>query len=252
MQRLVVDSLTVRVGPDGPALLRDVSFTLGHGERRALVGRSGAGKSLIAATTLRLLQAPLVAASGSVSLNGIDLLRLDSRSMREQRGRGVFWLFQSTGSALNPCMDVQTHVLRAAKRRGGPGADRAAATAIDAVGLSAAARKYPFELSGGMRQRVLIAMAMVLEPQVLIADEPTTGLDPLTQGEVLSALHTLLQRTGASLLFITHDMRAAGVLCSDAIVLDRGAVAAAGPWRTLAESGPAARALVDAARGVER
>ena len=252
MQRLVVDNLTVRVGPDGPALLRDVSFALGHGERRALVGRSGAGKSLIAATILRLLPAPLVAVSGSVLLSGMDLLRLDSRSMREHRGRGVFWLFQSTGSALNPCMDVQTHVRRAAAHQGTSGTDQAAATAINAVGLSAAARKYPFELSGGMRQRVLIAMAMVLEPQVLIADEPTTGLDPITQGEVLSGLNTLLQRTGASLLFITHDMRAAGVLCSDAIVLDRGAVAAAGPWQTLADRGSAARELVDAARKVER
>jgi ABC-type glutathione transport system ATPase component len=251
MQRLVVDNLTVRAGPEGPALLHDVSFTLGHGERRALVGRSGAGKSLIAATILRLLPSPLIVVGGSVSLNGIDLLRLDRRSMREHRGRGVFWLFQSTGSALNPCMDVQTHVRRAAARQGS-GTDRTAATAIDAVGLSAAARKYPFELSGGMRQRVLIAMAMVLEPQVLIADEPTTGLDPITQNEVLSGLNTLLQRTGASLLFITHDMRAAGVLCSDAIVLDRGAVAAAGPWRTLVDGGAAARALVDAARGVER
>lgn len=252
MQRLVVDNLTVRVGPGGPALLDGLSFRLAAGERRALVGRSGAGKSLIAAAILRLLPAPLVVDGGRIELNGTDLLRLDAKAMREQRGRGVFWLFQSTGSALNPCVDVQTHVRRAAAHGGAAGAEPAAREALEAVGLPAAARKYPFELSGGMRQRVLIAMAMVLEPQVFIADEPTTGLDPVTQREVLAALNALLERTGAALLFITHDMRAAAVLCGDAIVLDRGRVAAEGRWEGLRDCGDAAGALVDAARGVEQ
>jgi ABC-type glutathione transport system ATPase component len=116
--------------------------------------------------------------------------------------------------------------------------------------LSTAADRYPFELSGGMRQRALAAMALVLQPRLLIADEPTTGLDPQTQREALSCIDLLLHRTGASLLFITHDLRAASVLCPSAIVLDRGSVAAEGSWEQLWSDGTA-REFLGAARGLE-
>ncbi|MBK9169022.1 MAG: ABC transporter ATP-binding protein [Bryobacterales bacterium] len=250
MGRLIVEGLSVTVGPGGPRLLDNVSFQVADGQRRALVGRSGSGKSLIAASVMRLLRPPVVASAGRVLLDGTDLLLLDREAVRGQRGQGVFLLFQSPGSALNPCVTVEVQVRRAAARRDAATANERADEALATVGLREAARHYPFELSGGMRQRVLIAMALVLEPRVLIADEPTTGLDPLTQAEVLAGIDAFLRRTGASLLFITHDLRAAGVLCQGAVVLDQGKVVAEGSWDALRGSGTAADALVDAARRV--
>lgn len=251
MANLIVKGLSVRAGPAGTQLLRDVSFSLAAGERRALVGRSGAGKSLVATSLIRLLRPPLVVTGGRAILDGRDLLSLDQRSMRAQRGTGIFLLFQSPGSALNPCWDLRTLVTRAAERRRREDAPRRAEQALLEVGLAEAADRYPFELSGGMRQRVLVAMALVLQPRLLIADEPTTGLDPQTQNEVLSSMDMLLNRTGASLLFITHDLRSAGVLCPDAIVIDRGSVVAEGSWEALRWRDEAARGFLKAARSLE-
>lgn len=249
---IAVEALTVGVNNRGPRLLHEVSFRLAEGERKALVGRSGSGKSLIAASVMRLLRPPLTVRGGRVLLDGVDLFQLDPKAMRSQRGPGIFLLFQSPGSALNPCAKVRSQVLRVAGRRHGRQAEQRSEEALAAVGLQEAASQYPFELSGGMRQRVLIAMAMVLEPRVLIADEPTTGLDPLTQQEVLTGIDALLSRTGASLLFITHDLRAAGVLCRDAIVLDQGVVVAEGTWEQLRLAGDAATAILNAARSVDQ
>lgn len=251
MANLLVEELSVQAGSGGPRLLREVSFSLAAGERRALVGRSGAGKSLVAASLIRLLRPPLVVTGGRAVLDGVDLLSLDPRRMRAQRGTGIFLLFQSPGSALNPCWDIRTMVTQAAERRGRKDAARRADQALLEVGLAGAARRYPFELSGGMRQRVLIAMALALQPRLLIADEPTTGLDPQTQNEVLSAMDMLLKRTGASLLFITHDLRAAGVLCPAAFVLDRGGIVAEGPWDALRSAAGAARGFLKSARSLE-
>jgi peptide/nickel transport system ATP-binding protein len=251
MANLIVEGLSVHADSGGPQLLREVSFSLATGERRALVGRSGAGKSLVAASLIRLLRPPLVVTGGRAVLDGLDLLGLDQRRMRAHRGTGVFLLFQSPGSALNPCWDLRTLVTRAAERRNGKDAPQRAEQALLEVGLAQAADRYPFELSGGMRQRVLIAMALVLQPRLLVADEPTTGLDPQTQNEVLSSVDVLLQKTGASLLFITHDLRAAGVLCPAAFVLDRGRIVAEGSWGALRSRGNDARGLLESARSLE-
>jgi ABC-type glutathione transport system ATPase component len=251
MANLVVEGLSVHAGSGGPQLLRGVSFSLATGERRALVGRSGAGKSLVAASLIRLLRPPLVVTGGKAILDGTDLLSLDQRRMRAQRGTGIFLLFQSPGSALNPCWDLRTLVTQAAERRNRKDARQQTEQALQEVGLANAADRYPFELSGGMRQRVLIAMALVLQPRLLIADEPTTGLDPQTQSEVLSSMDMLLERTGASLLFITHDLRAAGVLCPEAMVLDSGRIVAQGPWEELRSGEAAACGFLKAARSLE-
>jgi len=249
---LIVEALTVGIGNSGPRLLHEVSFRLGQGERKALVGRSGSGKSLIAASLMRLLRPPLMVRGGNVLLDEVDLFQLDQTAMRDQRGAGIFLLFQSPGSALNPCARVRAQIVRVAVRRHGRQAEQRSEEALAAVGLAEAAGQYPFELSGGMRQRVLIAMAMVLEPRVLIADEPTTGLDPLTQQEVLAGIDALLSRTGASLLFISHDLRAAGVLCRDAIVLEQGVIVAEGAWDRLPRAGVGAAAILNAARSVDQ
>ncbi len=250
MARLTVEGLTVSAGSRGPELLNDVSFALEAGQRRALVGRSGAGKSLVAASLIRLLRPPLLVTAGKMVLDGLDLLSLDERSMRTQRGTGIFLLFQSSGSALNPCLTLRAAVTRAAVRRSAEDAPRRGDEALAALGLAGAVHRYPFELSGGMRQRALVAMAMALEPRLLVADEVTTGLDPLTQRETLASIDLLLEKTKASLLFITHDLRAAGALCQDAIVLDRGRVVAEGSWDALRRN-EAASPFLDAARSLE-
>jgi len=249
MSGLKVERLTVRAGSHGPKLLHDVSFQLESGRRRALVGRSGAGKSLIATALTRLLRPPLRIIGGKAFLDDVDLLSLDEESMRAQRGPGVFMLFQSPGSALNPCSTLRTTIRRAAERRRQDGAQERADEALAEVGLADARNRYPFELSGGMRQRALAAMALTLEPRLLIADETTTGLDPLTQRETLASLELLLEKTGASLLFITHDLRAAGSLCENAIALDGGRVVAEGSWDSLRDH-EATRDFFHAARSL--
>jgi len=249
MSRLTIEGLTVCAGSNGPALLHDVSCALEAGQRRALVGRSGAGKSLIATSLMRLLRPPLGVVGGKAVLDGVDLLSLDERSMRAQRGPGLFLLFQGSGSALNPCLTLRTAVGRAAERRWKEAANERAEEALAEVGLADAMHRYPFELSGGMRQRALVAMALTLEPRLLIADEVTTGLDPVTQRETLASIDLLLEKTKASLLFITHDLRAAGALCPDAIVLDGGRVVAEGAWEALRDNA-AAQELFKAARSL--
>jgi len=254
---LKVEGLTVSVGGPGPTLLEDVSFDLPPGNRLALLGTSGSGKSVTASALLRLLRPPLVVTSGRVLVDDVDLYGLDGRSMREHRGRSLFMIFQSPGTALNPCTNILTQVRRAAERRepSRAAALTIAAQALDAVGLNLRqGLQFPFELSGGMQQRVLVAMALALEPRVLLADEPTTGLDSLAQREVLRALEVMLERTGASLLFITHDLRAANVLCRNAMVLDRGRLVAKGPLSDFltGQHGPAAHALARSAAEADR
>jgi ABC-type glutathione transport system ATPase component len=249
---LVIDRLTV--ARDGRRLLDRVSLRVLPGQRLAIVGESGSGKSLLASTILRILRPPVRVTEGTIAVDGLDLLSLDAGAMRQHRGLTVFLVFQSHGPVLNPCLSVFTQVVRAAARRAPADARERTAAAFTMLGLPAdAARRYPFEISGGMRQRVMIAMALVMEPRILIADEPTTGLDPLTQRDVLRAIDVMMTRTGASVLLVTHDLRAAGVLCRDAIVLHQGRVVAEGPLSSFGGDGwpPAARALAQAAARTE-
>jgi ABC-type glutathione transport system ATPase component len=209
---LEVDSLSVCAGETGSVPISGVSFQLGERERLAVVGRSGAGKSVLATAVAGLLRPPL---------------RIDAGSIRWGGEKSIFYLFQDPGSALSPCIRIRDQVRRA-------GSHQAPDDALAEVGLAQASQLFPHELSGGMRQRVLIAMALVRRPMLLIADEPTTGLDPVTQSEVLDSLDRLLDRTRAALLFITHDVRAAARMCPRALVLDRGRVAACSKWNRLA------------------
>ncbi len=238
MALLRVDSLTVRVGTGGALAVRDVSFAMEAGERLAVVGRSGAGKSVLGTGVAGLLRAPLRVESGTVTLNGQPVVR-----------RSVFYLFQNPGAALSPCVPIVDQVRRAAGGRGE--ARQVAMEALATVGLEGAAQRYPFQLSGGMRQRVLMAMALAMRPLLLIADEPTTGQDPVTQSEILECLDRSLLGTGAALLFITHDVRAAARMCPRAMVMDRGEVAACSTWAGLKGSAAGAE-LVQAIRSLGR
>lgn len=221
---LNVDSLCVRAGEC--TLVRDVSFALGPSERLAIVGRSGAGKSVLAKAIAGLLPPPVRIASGRAALQG-----------------NSFYLPQIAGSVLSPCVRIVDQVARVAGST-----VHQAQEALRSVGLREASRQFPFQLSGGMRQRVLIAMALVIRPALLIADEPTTGQDPVTQRDILACLDSLLVDTGAAMLFITHDVRAAAQMCPRALVLSQGHVAGCAPWEHLAGSCAAGGELVTAVR----
>jgi len=231
MPLLEVNSLTIHAGEVTP--LREVSFQLAAGERLAIIGRSGAGKSVLSAAIAGLLKPPLCIESGRMLLNGRCL-----------------YLLQHPGSALSPCLSIRDQVRRVAKLHSRVEFRAVADEALATVGLSDAAAKYPHQLSGGMRQRVLIAMALVIRPQLLIADEPTTGQDPVTQAEILNCLDRSLLQTGAALLFITHDLRAAARMCPRALMLDRGEVTACSTWDLIGKCGPRSEELVRAVRSL--
>src|SRR4029434_8061835 len=183
-----------------------------RGETLGLVGESGSRKSVTAFAILRLLQPPGRITAGRVLFEGRDLLTLSEREMREVRGAGISLIFQEPMTALNPVMRVGDQIAEALLVHGKASHAEARARAaelLDAVKIPDAARRvkdYPHQLSGGMRQRVVIAMALSCNPKLLIADEPTTALDVTIQAEILELLKSLRQDFALSMLLITHDL----------------------------------------------
>src|SRR5437762_6504694 len=213
----------------GPvAAVDDVSFDIRAGETLGLVGESGSGKSVTALSIMRLVQPPGRIAGGRLLFKGRDLLSLDERRIREVRGAEIALIFQEPMTALNPVFTIGDQVAetlivhgRASRR----GARRQAIDLLDAVRIpdaSARVRDYPHQLSGGLRQRVLIAMALACRPALVIADEPTTALDVTIQAQILDLLRDLKASFHLSLMLITHDL---GVIAETA---DRVAVMYAG------------------------
>lgn len=243
---LEVHGLSVLAG-QGERLLDGASFSLARGERKGLIGVSGSGKSLTAGALCGLLRPPLRVRAATMTLDGHDLAALSPRGWRRLRGSMIFQIFQSPGTALNPARRVGPQLAEAAKvARGQP--LRCVAAALQAVALDPeVARKFPYQLSGGMKQRVLIAMALLLRPSVLIADEPTTGLDVLTEREILAALTAMLDATGASLLFISHDLRAVRAVAPRTLVMHAGRIIEDAAMADLAKSAHATtRAMASA------
>jgi peptide/nickel transport system ATP-binding protein len=205
-----------------------VSFDVHPGETLALVGESGCGKSVTALSILRLVPEPGRIAGGAIRFRGTDLLGLRPRAMRAVRGREIGMVFQEPMTALNPvltCGSQVDEVLRAHQRVGRREARERTGQLLRMVGIPAPeqrAREYPHQLSGGMRQRVLIAMALACGPALLIADEPTTALDVTVQAQILELLRALQRELGMAVLLITHDL---GIVAETA---DRVAVLYAG------------------------
>lgn len=255
MSLLDVTGLTVR--SSSGVLVRDVSFSLGAGERLGLIGESGSGKSLTSLAVTGLLPDAL-RASGSVLLDGHQVVGARDADLRPLRGPVAQIVFQEPLTALDPLMRVGRQVAEPLRRHLGlRGAELRSAVdaALDEVALSEPrfARAYPHELSGGQRQRVAIAIALAAEPQLLIADEPTTALDVTVQDGVLVLLERLVAERGMALLFISHDLAVVSRMVDRIVVLRDGSVVEAGPVAQVLQepAEPYTRMLVDSARALD-
>ncbi|CAG0937901.1 methyl coenzyme M reductase system, component A2 [Gallionellaceae bacterium] len=224
---LKVSSLVTRLN-NGPRIVDDISFSIKQGETFALLGESGCGKSMTALSLMRLLPGGIHIESGTVQLDEADILALPERIMREVRGGKMAMIFQEPGLSLNPVMTVGDQIAEALELH--HELHDAAARArcvelLDQVGIPDAARRlneYPFQLSGGMKQRVMIAMALAGEPKLLIADEPTTALDVTIQAQVLQLLRDTQAQTGMALLLITHDLGVVSEMAHQVAVMYAG------------------------------
>jgi peptide/nickel transport system ATP-binding protein len=211
MSLLKVDNLVSSLR-NGAPIIDGLSFSVAAGETFALLGESGCGKSITALSLMRLLPDGVVNTSGAVQLDGVGLSELPESKMREVRGGRMAMIFQEPGLSLNPVMTVGAQiaeVLALHHRLRGAAANQRGIELLDQVGIPDSARRvneYPFQLSGGMKQRVMIAMALAGSPKLLIADEPTTALDVTIQAQVLQLLRDMQDSTSMAMLLITHDL----------------------------------------------
>jgi ABC-type dipeptide/oligopeptide/nickel transport system ATPase component len=225
--------------PSTVTAVDDVSFRIAAGETLGLVGESGSGKSVTAFSLLRLVPPPGRIAGGRVLFEGRDLLALPEREMRQIRGARISLIFQEPMTALNPVMRVGDQIAEAMTVHGQATPAQAwtrAVELLDAVHIPDARRRvgdYPHQLSGGMRQRVMIAIALACRPALVIADEPTTALDVTIQAQVLDLLQELRARYNLALLLITHDFGVIAEMADRVAVMLRGAIVEEGPVRQI-------------------
>jgi oligopeptide/dipeptide ABC transporter ATP-binding protein len=231
-----------------------VSLSIAQGETVGLVGESGSGKSVTALSIARLLRTPpAFYAGGEILLDGCDVLKASPRDLRRLRGRGVSYIFQEPGTSLNPVFRVGAQIKEALKlHRPQAATDAEVVRLLKWVGIPAPetrAKSYPHEMSGGMQQRVMIAMALAAEPKLLIADEPTTALDVTIQAQILALLKEVQQRLGMSLLLITHNLGIVGQMAGRVAVMYAGQIVETAPPRELLRRPlhPYTRALMNAA-----
>jgi oligopeptide/dipeptide ABC transporter ATP-binding protein len=208
-----------------------VSFSVAAGETVGVVGESGCGKSVTALSILRLIRPPgRIEANSRILFDGRDLLALDEHEMQRVRGNRIAMVFQEPMTALNPVFTVGDQIAEVARIHAGMSRRDAAAKAVEMlklVGIPAPeqrADEYPHQLSGGMRQRVVIAMALVMNPALVIADEPTTALDVTIQAQILELLADLTKRLGTAILLITHDLGVVAENCARVIVMYAGEI----------------------------
>ena len=215
--------------PDGVVrAVEGLSFTVAPGETLAIVGESGCGKSVTSMSILRLIQSPPGRIAGSIRFEGQELLDLPEAAMRRIRGNDIAMIFQEPMTSLNPVLTVGrqiTETLRLHQGLSARAAEARAAEALNLVGIPAPerrAREYPHQLSGGMRQRVMIAMALACNPKLLIADEPTTALDVTIQAQILDLMRGLKQRIGSAIILITHDLGVVAETAERVVVMYAG------------------------------
>ena len=212
-----------------------LSFSIERGETFALLGESGSGKSMTALSITRLLPDAGRIVSGAVRLEGEELLQLPEAAMRRVRGRRIGMIFQEPGASLNPVMTVGAQIAEVLERHTalrGPEVNARVIELLNAVGIPDPAgriHEFPFQLSGGMKQRVMIAIALACEPSLLIADEPTTALDVTIQAQVLDLLRSLQKRMGMSILLITHDLGVVAEMAHHVAVMYAGEIVEMAP-----------------------
>jgi peptide/nickel transport system ATP-binding protein len=256
---LAIDDLTIRHA--GRPLVAGVSFAIAPGERVGLIGESGSGKSLTALAAIGLLPEGMTA-SGSIRLAGRELVGAADRDIVGLRGGVVATIFQEPLTALDPLMRIGNQIAEVVRRRARRDS-RPVDVQAEVLALMARvalpdprrlARAYPYEMSGGQRQRAAIAMALACRPRLLIADEPTTALDVTTQAEVLRLLEALVREDGMALLFIGHDLPVVGAAVDRVLVLRGGELVEAGPVAEVfgRPRHPYTIGLVEAARTFDR
>jgi peptide/nickel transport system ATP-binding protein len=253
-QVLEVQGLTTTLGEGARAatILEDVTLEVAAGEVLGVVGESGSGKSMLALAVMGLLPPSIRVTAGAIRLLGDDLTGGSATAWRGRRGRDMAMVFQEPMSSLNPVMRIGAQIEEVLRRRLGMKGDAATRRAVDLLERvempSAKSRlaTYPHELSGGMRQRVMIAMALAADPKLLIADEPTTALDVTIQAQILDLLRSIQRHTGMALMLITHDLGVIAEMADRVMVLYAGRIAETAPVATLfdAPAHPYSRALL--------
>ena len=241
-------------------VLDNVSLFVRPGEVLGLVGETGCGKSVCAKTILRLLpEPPARVLGGSIYFHDEDILKLPLKRLRRIRGKSISMIFQEPMSSLNPVFTVGSQMMEVVRLHQGVDARSAREACLEMLGRvglpdpAGALGRYPHELSGGMRQRVMIAMELSCRPELLLADEPTTALDVTVQGQVLDILADLTGQQNAAVIFITHDMGVVARLCQRVAVMYAGQLVEIAPVRALfANPGhPYTRGLIDAVTALE-
>ncbi|HWV63820.1 MAG TPA: ABC transporter ATP-binding protein [Oxalicibacterium sp.] len=212
----------------------DVSFSVRPGEIMGLVGESGSGKSMTAYSLMRLLDAPAQVVAGSVLLNGRDLLQASEEEIRQLRGNDIAMIFQDPMMTLNPVLRIDTQMIEAVRAHEDVSVAVARAMARETlarVGIASPDERllaYPHQFSGGMRQRVAIAIALLNKPDLIVCDEPTTALDVTIQGQILHEMQTLCRESGTALIWITHDLSVVAGLADTVAVMYAGRIVESG------------------------
>ncbi|WP_283135060.1 ABC transporter ATP-binding protein [Rhizohabitans arisaemae] len=254
---LAVDALSVHYGRAAKAAVDDVSFTISRGDRVGLVGESGSGKSTLASAILRILPPAATVKSGRIELDGENLLALKPAALRSIRSTRIARVPQDPLGSLNPVFTIGrqlSDVVSAHRKLSRRERTTLVEEALRQVGIGDAAvkrRSYPHELSGGMRQRVMIAMALLNHPDLLIADEPTTALDVTVQAQVIELLRERVENSAMTLLVISHDVGVISELCTKVMVMYGGRIVEQGSAADVLTrpTHPYTRSLLDAARG---
>lgn len=222
--------------------VQGVSFSLDYGRTLGVVGESGSGKSQTAMSILKLFEENQKIYDGQIIFDGVDITNFSEKEMAEIRGNDISVIFQEPMTSLNPVFTINRQISEVLMLHQGMNEKEAEARALEMLRLvrinnpETINKSYPFQLSGGMRQRVMIAMALACNPKLLIADEPTTALDVTIQAQILKLMNELKKETGTSILFITHDLGVINQMADDIVVMYKGKIVETAPRELLFEN----------------